>query len=331
MTKASDNQFPSVVLEEVANDGSATGTPAADHRRLFLGEDGALHLKDSAAAVTTVGGLADQGVITYLDATEAAAPATPASGKVRIYAKTDGRIYSKDDAGTQYGPFDEAGGGGADLSNFRLSGVADDPDDIALGTYGDEFEYETASDFTTAGWTATGSLTDYRLTGSGVAFCSANTSGRGFYLDIGGNLPDNFEIAVLLSDIGQRANMCGVGILDSSGNGVGFSMYDSAQGADMWTVASYAYSSTLAQNTSDYLSADQSHAPHWLAIRRSSATTWRTRFSTNGSSWTTGQASQSATVTNARRIFIGSFYNAAGDYQRPVIHRLVYGTSDLGL
>lgn len=58
------------------------------------------------------GTLSDNGVITYLDATEGAAPATPASGKVRIYAKADGRIYSKDDAGTEYGPFDAAGGAG---------------------------------------------------------------------------------------------------------------------------------------------------------------------------------------------------------------------------
>jgi hypothetical protein len=54
--KGSENPFPHVLLEEVATDGSATGTPAADFRHLFLGEDGALHLKDSAAAVTDVGG-----------------------------------------------------------------------------------------------------------------------------------------------------------------------------------------------------------------------------------------------------------------------------------
>jgi hypothetical protein len=54
--KGSENPVPHVLLEEVATDGSATGTPAADFRHLFLGEDGALHLKDSAAAVTDVGG-----------------------------------------------------------------------------------------------------------------------------------------------------------------------------------------------------------------------------------------------------------------------------------
>lgn len=56
MTAGSDNQFPKIILEEVADDGSATVTPAADHRALFLGEDGTLRLKDSAAAVTEVGG-----------------------------------------------------------------------------------------------------------------------------------------------------------------------------------------------------------------------------------------------------------------------------------
>jgi hypothetical protein len=56
MTKASDNLFPKVIMEEVANDGSATTTPSADHRAVFMGEDGALHAKDSAGAVTALGG-----------------------------------------------------------------------------------------------------------------------------------------------------------------------------------------------------------------------------------------------------------------------------------
>lgn len=55
-TKGSNNPFPSVLLNEVASDGSDTPTPAADYRRLFLGEDGDLHLIDSADVVTDVGG-----------------------------------------------------------------------------------------------------------------------------------------------------------------------------------------------------------------------------------------------------------------------------------
>jgi hypothetical protein len=58
-------------------------------------------------------GIVDQGIFTYLDAVEGAAPSTPGAGDVRIYAKSDGRVYSKDDTGTEYGPFDAAGGGGS--------------------------------------------------------------------------------------------------------------------------------------------------------------------------------------------------------------------------
>ena len=43
-------------LQEVASDGSDCSTPDADTRRLFLGEDGSLHLKDSADVITDVGG-----------------------------------------------------------------------------------------------------------------------------------------------------------------------------------------------------------------------------------------------------------------------------------
>lgn len=66
MAAASDNKFPKVILEERLSDGSDTGNPAADHRALFLGEDGALHLRDSSGTITAVGGasgitVADEG------------------------------------------------------------------------------------------------------------------------------------------------------------------------------------------------------------------------------------------------------------------------------
>ena len=54
MTKASDNQYPKLILEERLSDGSDTSNPAADHRAMFLGEDGALHLRDSAGTITDV-------------------------------------------------------------------------------------------------------------------------------------------------------------------------------------------------------------------------------------------------------------------------------------
>jgi hypothetical protein len=52
MTKASDNQFPGIIIRESANDGSDFTNPDADYRRLFLGEDGLLHVKDSSGTVS---------------------------------------------------------------------------------------------------------------------------------------------------------------------------------------------------------------------------------------------------------------------------------------
>lgn len=45
-----------MTIRESANDGSDFTNPAADYRRLFLGEDGQLHVRDSAGTVTDIGG-----------------------------------------------------------------------------------------------------------------------------------------------------------------------------------------------------------------------------------------------------------------------------------
>jgi hypothetical protein len=45
-----------LTVRESANDGSDFTNPGADYRRVFLGEDGQLHARDSAGTVTTLGG-----------------------------------------------------------------------------------------------------------------------------------------------------------------------------------------------------------------------------------------------------------------------------------
>jgi hypothetical protein len=45
-----------MTIRESATDGSDFTNPDADYRRLFLGEDGQLHVKDTAGAVTEIGG-----------------------------------------------------------------------------------------------------------------------------------------------------------------------------------------------------------------------------------------------------------------------------------
>ena len=57
MVAMNNAEVTSLDLEEVLSDGSTLSNPSADHRRLFLGEDGLLHLRDSAGAITTPTGL----------------------------------------------------------------------------------------------------------------------------------------------------------------------------------------------------------------------------------------------------------------------------------
>lgn len=52
----SEEELFGMTIRESANDGSDFTSPAADYRRLFLGEDGQLHTKNSAGAVAYVGG-----------------------------------------------------------------------------------------------------------------------------------------------------------------------------------------------------------------------------------------------------------------------------------
>lgn len=52
MTKASDNLFAKLIIQEAADDGSDFSNPSADYRVFFVGEDGDLHLKSSGGTVT---------------------------------------------------------------------------------------------------------------------------------------------------------------------------------------------------------------------------------------------------------------------------------------
>lgn len=55
MPKINEALTYGLTIRESANDGSDFTNPDADYRRLFLGEDGQLHVKNSAGAVTDIG------------------------------------------------------------------------------------------------------------------------------------------------------------------------------------------------------------------------------------------------------------------------------------
>lgn len=93
-----------MTIRESATDGSDFTNPDADYRRLFLGEDGALHLKDSAGAVTDIvaaGGAPSTApyITTAIDAglsAEVVIPGLAGSPDIRVAATDDDEFDSTD-------------------------------------------------------------------------------------------------------------------------------------------------------------------------------------------------------------------------------------------
>jgi len=84
-----------MTIRESANDGSDFTNPDADYRRLFLGEDGLLHVKDSAGAVTSPY-TANLGTWTSYTPTLTAATTNPTLGSSTItgrYKALDASTY----------------------------------------------------------------------------------------------------------------------------------------------------------------------------------------------------------------------------------------------
>jgi hypothetical protein len=100
MTKISDALTFGLTIRESADDGSDFTNPAADYRRLFLGEDGQLHVKDSAGAVTDIGaGSVATDAIWDAKGDIAVATAANTAQKLTVGA-TDGHVLTIDAAQT---------------------------------------------------------------------------------------------------------------------------------------------------------------------------------------------------------------------------------------
>ena len=116
-----------MTIRESANDGSDFTNPDADYRRLFLGEDGLLHLKDSAGTVTTPaqGGIA----ATIVDAKGDLIAATAADTVSRLAVGTNGHVLTADSAestGIKWAAASGGGGGFVEFGGVKLTGGGGD-------------------------------------------------------------------------------------------------------------------------------------------------------------------------------------------------------------
>ena len=81
-----------MTIRESATDGSDFTNPDADYRRLFLGEDGNLHLKDSAGTVTDIGGGGAVATDAIWDAAGDLAVGSGANTAARLAKGSDGEV-----------------------------------------------------------------------------------------------------------------------------------------------------------------------------------------------------------------------------------------------
>lgn len=117
--KFSEANLFGMTIRESANDGSDFTNPDADYRRLFLGEDGLLHLRDSAGTVTTPA----QGALTDPMTTRGDVIVRNASNvTARLAIGSSGKVLSSD--GTDVSWQTPSGGGGSTptiLLDFTLA------------------------------------------------------------------------------------------------------------------------------------------------------------------------------------------------------------------
>ena len=291
--------------------GGVTIIPLPSGALEFFGPDGA-----SLGTVTPGGATAP------LTLPEIGSPGTPGSGVALVYAKSDGRIYSKGPGGTEYGPFDVAG---TPLSAFRLSGVADSPASIALGTYGDEFEYSTLAALQ-AVWTgAHGSGKILAPAGSSFLLgCpdpgGPEISGQGIYIPA--TVPTNCEIAALFDLQYSDSMMLGLGMIDALGNGpVGVPYLG---GSYIWNMVTWGENGHGAAGAA--VTGPLTGVPFWLALRKQ-VSNYRLRWSPDGATWHSLVANEAHVVTPAA-FWLGGMYNTIYPSR---INRFVYGSPDLGL
>jgi hypothetical protein len=283
------------------SDGSSWTTWAtlgavADHNHTAAGGDGG----DLDAAIV-------DGHIVF---NEEAAPSTPSAGTAALYVKSDGRFYSKDDAGTEFGPFDEAGAGG---SSDPLLYV----DSLALHADGTEFADDSLSDVTLVGISVPGDVAEVTTEEYDATCLDITLSAQGdrLYVDApSGDFTAYLTIHGLTNDgaspTGALEGMLGLSITDDSGTGTGVSLYNDTNGY-MWGVSSHVYGSTGNTILTGYTNGlPAATASAWPVVYRLAkvSTTITGGISFNGGlTYKTNTRSDSTTFTrvNVVRLFSG--------------------------
>jgi hypothetical protein len=124
MTKISDALTYGLTIRESANDGSDFTNPVADYRRLFLGEDGKLHLRDSAGTVTDTAAAGDITTDAAWAAKGDLIVGTANNTAAVLTAGTNGKVLMAASGEATGLKWETAGGGGALVLLEQHTGAA---------------------------------------------------------------------------------------------------------------------------------------------------------------------------------------------------------------
>jgi hypothetical protein len=304
MTKASDNPFPSILVEE----GAEPSAPAAGKQRLYI--DSSTHkLKrtDSSGTDVTIEG---SGPLNKLDATAAPAVTDDSGdgysvGSIWVDVTGDDAYICVDASvgAAVWNPFEGAGAGGPLLY----------VDSLDLGADGDEF-----ADMT--GWTAVGNAAttdeaDLLTYDDTAQLISTGRSTLGYYKKAAPDADGTFYLTVYGVNVGS-GTMIGFGyVTDSSGSGVGI-----AYRASSWwglIITSWAYGSTPTQagrlpqgwnNSTPY-----NGAPIVLRLIRAGGNV-ATAFSEDGGVTWTSVSSSTEPSAGAKSFVLAEFYENGPNY-----------------
>jgi hypothetical protein len=155
-----------VTIRESATDGSDFTNPDADYRRLFLGEDGQLHVKDSAGAVTSIGAGAIATDAIW-DAAGDLAVGTGANTAGKLTVGADSTVLTVSPS-THVPVWSAPAGGGSDLvqvssgmGSVVIPGLKGSPDAVPGSPSGYDDEFNALSGWTVLGTLDTSNVTDF--------------------------------------------------------------------------------------------------------------------------------------------------------------------------
>jgi len=312
--KGSENPFPSVNMEEILSDGSTLSNADADFRRLFLGEDGALHLKDAAGAVTSVGA-GNVATDAIWDAAGDLAVGTGANTAAKLTKGSDDDVLTI--SASTHLPVWAAPAASSGSRPYL------DENPTLSGTYGDDFDGASLDGKWTLGADlVAGDITYQQGDGSQIYINIASNSTSTADVIYQTSAPGS-DFSVYTSMTWWFANagggtsnmMFGPGIIDSSGTGVAAVMYQGA--IKTITLTSYKYA--LQKNAITVVPSGYEHYRRtWIRLRKS-GTDYYASMSWDGINWSAESAAYSDAFTVARLI-VGCYYNNGGQHTLAIGH-----------